>query len=253
MNDFLKWMTFLQAIIAGLIGSFLYNMIQKYYNNPEPEGFLKQIIDAHHLGTICAYMSWGIFVIVYILYSYYENTNPRNDIERRKIGKMNFYFTTYIFGPLSLAIYFSIHIIEKQSEFFIPYVGTNPAYTLLIGLVLSMFGLSLIITGRVHLDGYWGAYLFEYSNGNRLVQTGPYQFIRHPIYAGQIWLAIATTILSNCWLTLLFPLTLWFANQFRARTEDIHLKKEFTDEYKEYEDSTHFYLLIPRFLFRVKG
>jgi protein-S-isoprenylcysteine O-methyltransferase Ste14 len=63
-----------------------------------------------------------------------------------------------------------------------------------VGILLVAAGLSFSVWARVHLAGNWSGNVTVKEN-HELVQSGPYRWLRHPIYTG-ILLAIAGTCLA---------------------------------------------------------
>jgi protein-S-isoprenylcysteine O-methyltransferase Ste14 len=53
------------------------------------------------------------------------------------------------------------------------------------GVLLVLTGVGWAIWARIHLGKYWsGAVLLK--EGHRVVRTGPYRLVRHPIYTGML-------------------------------------------------------------------
>ncbi len=115
----------------------------------------------------------------------------------------------------------------------------------LIGGCLLFFpGLALVLWGRLTLGKQYfvsttqGALLYA---GHRLVTSGPYAWIRHPIYTGILLVGLGGLLIYLNWtfvlIALHFPgLTL------RARREEEALKAEFGADWEDYCRRT------PRFL-----
>src|SRR6267142_2049667 len=52
------------------------------------------------------------------------------------------------------------------------------------------------------------------EKGQKVIDTGPYAYVRHPMYAGAIWLFIAIPLALGSWLTiclvpLILPVLFW--------------------------------------------
>ena len=60
-------------------------------------------------------------------------------------------------------------------------------------LAMQVAGLGLTVWARRHLGRYWSA-VIALKDGHRVVQSGPYGVIRHPIYAGLILALLGTAI-----------------------------------------------------------
>ena len=65
--------------------------------------------------------------------------------------------------------------------------------TLAIGLCLALIGLSIAVWARRHLGKYWSGRI-TLKVDHHVIQSGPYAFVRHPIYSG-ILLALLSTVI----------------------------------------------------------
>jgi protein-S-isoprenylcysteine O-methyltransferase Ste14 len=113
-----------------------------------------------------------------------------------------------------------------------------------IGLLVFVLGLALAVWARVHLGRNWGTPMSERVDPE-LVTTGPYGYVRHPIYSGIILAMIGTTIaLSLYWVVATVLLGGYFV--FSATVEERSMERLFPETYPAYKRSTK--MLVP-FLF----
>jgi protein-S-isoprenylcysteine O-methyltransferase Ste14 len=70
-----------------------------------------------------------------------------------------------------------------------------------VGLVLFAVGLGFAIWARIHIGRNWGTPMSQ-KYESELVTSGPYRFVRHPIYSG-ILLAGAGTAVALSWVWLI--------------------------------------------------
>ena len=110
-------------------------------------------------------------------------------------------------------------------------VGNSGAYAL-VGLMLA--GLLLTWLARIHLGRLWSSAITR-KEEHRIIDTGPYAFVRHPIYVGIITALIATAIIEATLVAsvgaVLITLGLWL----KARAEERFLMEELgTDAYRSY-------------------
>ena len=105
-----------------------------------------------------------------------------------------------------------------------------------VGMVLFLSGLGLAVWARVHLGRNWGTPMSEKLDAE-LVTSGPYQYIRNPIYSGIILAAIGTMVaISWYWLVIVALMGTYFA--YSAIVEEQTLERLFPDTYPEYKRST---------------
>jgi protein-S-isoprenylcysteine O-methyltransferase Ste14 len=119
-------------------------------------------------------------------------------------------------------------------------VTDNP-WLLGIGLVLFVLGLALAVWARVYIGRNWGMPMSE-KKDPELVTTGPYHWIRNPIYSGIILAMIGTTIaVSVYWLVAVVVVGAYFI--YSAVMEGRYLAEVFPDTYPPYKQSTK--MLVP--------
>jgi protein-S-isoprenylcysteine O-methyltransferase Ste14 len=110
-----------------------------------------------------------------------------------------------------------------------------------IGLALFLLGLTLAIWARVYIGSNWGMPMSR-KNDAELVTTGPYHFIRNPIYSGIIAAMIGTAIaISLYWLAAVVLIGGYFV--YSATVEARDMATRFPDTYPDYKRSTK--MLIP--------
>jgi protein-S-isoprenylcysteine O-methyltransferase Ste14 len=110
-------------------------------------------------------------------------------------------------------------------------VGNTGAYTL-VGLMLA--GLLLTWFARIHLGRLWSSAITR-KEEHRVIDTGPYAFVRHPIYAGIITALIATAVTEATLVALIGAVLIGFGLWLKARTEERFLMVELgPDAYRSY-------------------
>jgi len=110
-----------------------------------------------------------------------------------------------------------------------------------LGVILFLAGLGLAVWARTHLGRNWGMPMTR-KDEPELVTSGPYRFVRHPIYSG-ILLAILGTALATTlyWLIAFAVLGVYFV--YAATVEERALAREFPDSYARYRAGTK--MLVP--------
>ena len=119
-------------------------------------------------------------------------------------------------------------------------LSTSPLMGL-VGFVICGLGIGLAVVARAYLGRNWGMPMSRKENPE-LVTSGPYAFVRHPIYGGLL-LAMLGSVLgqSVLWLLPLIVYGPYFI--FSARREESLLTGQFAERYRLYMSRTK--MLVP--------
>jgi protein-S-isoprenylcysteine O-methyltransferase Ste14 len=110
-----------------------------------------------------------------------------------------------------------------------------------IGVVLCLLGIGIAILGRARLGHIWRIPIAP-GQTTELVTSGPYAYVRHPIYGGTL-LAILGSAIAQSVLWLL-PLMVYAPHFIRsARREEQLLLEQFPQHYGAYMKRTR--MLLP--------
>lgn len=115
----------------------------------------------------------------------------------------------------------------------LPLPGSSTPRTV-AGLILFAAGLAQAIAARVALGSNWSD--IERSTvreGHRLVTHGPYRFVRHPLYAGDLMMLCGYQLALGSWLVLAVVAFVPLVLRSAAR-EEVRLAAAFP-EYGEYQ------------------
>lgn len=103
----------------------------------------------------------------------------------------------------------------------------------LSGLGLVALGLAFASWARLHLGQQWSGTVAIRAE-QRLVGTGPYAFVRHPIYSGLLLAIIGSVqVTRDCGAWLAVPLAV-FAYWRKMRLEEAWLLQKFGQSYEVY-------------------
>ena len=110
-----------------------------------------------------------------------------------------------------------------------------------IGAVVFASGVALAIWARVCLGRNWGMPMTQKAEPE-LVTSGPYRFVRHPIYSGLLAALLGTALASNLGgLIIVAVLGGYF--YYSASVEEKNLTATFPNAYPAYRINTK--MLIP--------
>lgn len=102
-----------------------------------------------------------------------------------------------------------------------------------IGALLLAAGLSFSVWARLHLGQHWSGHV-TLKAGHKLIRTGPYAIVRHPIYTGILLAIVGTAIAIDQGRGVLALVIAVEANVRKLRLEERWLTEEFGSEYEQY-------------------
>ncbi len=109
-------------------------------------------------------------------------------------------------------------------------------------MALAPAGAALAWWAVEHLGTQWRIQAGLWPD-HKLVRTGPYGLVRHPVYASMLALLLATGLLRASWPQLAAALALYLAGtEIRVRIEDGLLASRFGGEFESYRRAVAAYL-----------
>ena len=110
-----------------------------------------------------------------------------------------------------------------------------------LGALLFACGIALAVWARLHLGRNWGMPMTQRAEPE-LVTSGPYRFVRHPIYSGLLTAVLGTALVDNLLgLVVVAALIAYF--YYCGTVEERNLTATFPTAYREYKSRTK--MLIP--------
>jgi len=110
-----------------------------------------------------------------------------------------------------------------------------------VGALLFACGIALAVWARLHLGRNWGMPMTQRAEPE-LVTSGPYRFVRHPIYSGLLLAMLGTALVDNL-LGLIVVAVLVAYFYYCGTVEERNLTATFPTAYPEYRSRTK--MLIP--------
>jgi protein-S-isoprenylcysteine O-methyltransferase Ste14 len=108
--------------------------------------------------------------------------------------------------------------------------------------LLTLLGLAVALWARVNLARNWSREP-EFKQGHELITTGPYRYLRHPIYSAMMLMVLGTALFTGRVVLLVAWAVLCLVFWYRSRLEEALLTAHFPDEYPAYKQRTK--ALIP--------
>jgi len=149
----------------------------------------------------------------------------------------------WIVGFIVVVIVLIAHFfLPRHSTNFFTFSSNNSLVLQIIGSVLAITGLIIAIIARKTLADNWSSNI-ELKKNHKLITTGVYKYIRHPIYTGVDLMGIGTIIASQSFFVIFFLICMMLFFVFKMKKEETLLMKHFPKEYPEYKKKTK--ALIP--------
>jgi protein-S-isoprenylcysteine O-methyltransferase Ste14 len=123
--------------------------------------------------------------------------------------------------------------IRGLTEQFVPDTLTTAVVGLGIQIAFNLF----YLYARLYLGKLWSGAITIMA-GHELIQTGPYRFLRHPMYTGILGMAVGTAIVSGQYHALLGVPLFVLAYVRKIRMEERVLAAEFGEPYVAYRQRT---------------
>jgi len=108
---------------------------------------------------------------------------------------------------------------------------SDPLTTL--AALLTAVGIAVAISARTSLGGNWSARV-TLKEGHELIESGPYKYVRHPIYTGLLLAFLGTALLRCTPRTLLGVVVFLVLFVWKIRLEERFLTAEFGAKYADY-------------------
>jgi len=107
----------------------------------------------------------------------------------------------------------------------------------IVGVAFLLAGLGLYAVARRTLGGFFSEAV-RITPEHKLITSGPYRLVRHPIYVGGILYGLSIPMIANSlygFVIMLVPIPVVF---YRIRFEEKILVSRFGQEYLEYARKT---------------
>jgi protein-S-isoprenylcysteine O-methyltransferase Ste14 len=102
------------------------------------------------------------------------------------------------------------------------------------GFALVLAGLLFAVWARIHLGKYWSG-IITLKEGHELIRTGPYRFVRHPLYTGFLAAVVASAVVAATGDALVGCVVILVAYLIKIHREESVLLREFGEKYQQYK------------------
>jgi protein-S-isoprenylcysteine O-methyltransferase Ste14 len=174
---------------------------------------------------------WGIFWLYWLVSAFGSKRNTKPQLKR---------FAGIRLGIFVLAVIL-FRLLNVQNYSFENRLITSNQLVVVLGLSLFLVGLLLAVWARLYLGKNWGMPMTQ-KQDPELVTSGPYRYIRHPIYTGILLAMLGSSLASSLfWLTIFAISGIYFI--YSAVMEEKLMTKQFPKAYPSYKTKTK--MLVP--------
>jgi protein-S-isoprenylcysteine O-methyltransferase Ste14 len=110
-------------------------------------------------------------------------------------------------------------------------------WTQALGIALTAAGLAFAVWARAYLGRNWSG-VVSVKVGHELVRSGPYRWVRHPIYSGMILAMLGTALVRHQMRGFIAVVLLYAGFTIKSRIEEQVMMATFGPEYAQYASST---------------
>jgi protein-S-isoprenylcysteine O-methyltransferase Ste14 len=95
-----------------------------------------------------------------------------------------------------------------------------------VAVVLIVVGLGITVWARRHSGPFWSGRV-TLKRDHQLIQSGPYAWVRHPIYSGLLLAMLATALFVGEWRAALGALLILVTHGWKARRQEALLAGQY--------------------------
>jgi protein-S-isoprenylcysteine O-methyltransferase Ste14 len=110
-------------------------------------------------------------------------------------------------------------------------------------LVILVFGAYIWLYSWKYMGKAWS---LENKPVGSLITSGPYKYVRHPLYFGSIMGLSSLSFFSSSYIPIILVVVFILATAMRARKEDKLMKEKFGEEWVKYSKISGF--ILPKFV-----
>jgi protein-S-isoprenylcysteine O-methyltransferase Ste14 len=167
-------------------------------------------------------LPWVAFGVTWLVSAAFTNRTVR----RQSAGVRLAYMVPLVVGCWLMFAIGPHHFLPQR---FVPATDTTQA----VGFALTVLGLGFAIWARFHLGRMWSGSV-TLKEGHRLVQSGPYGLVRHPIYTGLVTAWIGRAVSAGTVRALVGLALAVGSIVYKLSFEDRLMAENFGEEHADY-------------------
>lgn len=194
--------------------------------------------------TFRYWQAWVFLVVfgvsVFLITLYFLRKDPDLIRSRLKVGPVAEQQTSQKIIQGLASLFFILPFITSSIDHRLGWSNV-PVWLVILGNILVAFGLYIVFL--VFRENTFTSATIEVQQEQRVISTGPYALIRHPMYAGAFIMLLGIPLALGSWWAFLFVFLLFVAIVWRLLDEEKFLSKNLPG-YETYRHKVR-YRLIP--------
>jgi protein-S-isoprenylcysteine O-methyltransferase Ste14 len=186
-----------------------------------------------HALTFIIAIGWIIFWLYWIISAFGSKKETHSNLKQ-------FFRIRIVIWPIAIALVIVLKSLPSSLKNHYQ-SAINNRIVMSVGFLIFLLGFIIAIWARRHLGKNWGMPMAQ-KQGPELITSGPYAYIRHPIYTGLLLMAFGSFLIVNMyWLIVFIIAAVFFI--YSAFAEEKLMTKQFPKIYQSYKAKTK--MLIP--------
>lgn len=175
--------------------------------------------------------AWAVFVVYWIVAA-----RTQSKTRKKEPGIERLIHVLWLAGAYFLLADGDLPVGPLNNQFL-----PHRLWIALLGAALVVVGIGFAIWARRHLGKNWSAEV-TIREEHKLIRSGPYKYIRHPIYTGLLAAVLGTAILVGEYRALVSLAIFVIGWTLKAKKEEGFLALEFGPAFEEHKRLTGFFL-----------
>jgi protein-S-isoprenylcysteine O-methyltransferase Ste14 len=184
---------------------------------------------------ICEYL-WIAFLVVWVIWA----------LRTKRVQAREGVSSRLSYTVLTIAAFYAMFGGDTPREWLRIRIFPADLWIEVLGIVITAAGIAFAIWARTYLGGNWSSSV-TVKIDHELVRSGPYRWVRHPIYSGMILGMLGTALVRGQVRGLVAVVLLYVGFKIKSRIEEHAMAGAFGAQYDEYTRTTG--AIIPRLRF----
>lgn len=184
---------------------------------------------------LCGYL-WVSFFVIWVLWGIKTKPTQSREAASSRLSYILFTVAAYF-------LMFSHDITQPwlRQRLYAPTPFSNG-----LGVAVTLAGLLFAFWARFYLGENWSGAV-TVKVGHQLVRTGPYRWVRHPIYTGLLSAMLGTAIIRHQVRGLIAVVLAYVGFKMKSKIEERTMIGTFGEQYGDYRRTTG--AIVPKLRF----